>query len=642
MRLKITLTLLVILLGLLTYIFYIDPWGDSRSIEDQDRNALASLAIDIDFLRISNAAQSRGLSIELEEDGWMLTEPYRWPANTFAVERILNQLQFLDTKVSFDTDRLGQAGTSLKEYGLEPPEITLKFGKGETAYSIGIGNATAVGNHLYLLSHDQSKIHVVDRSLLDSLTIELEALRNPRIFKSSIFEVESWNLQLREASNLRTRITKNNDLWILETPIRARADSIEVNTLLGQLLELKSQNIVQPTPIELSQYGLSDPFLRIAIESDQSREALEVGDPVNADDDSLRWAKLESRGTIFELEINYLSDLEAAQTRLRNRRIIEVDTNFATSISFDREGQGSFDLQKLETGEWDILSSDQEQGIVREKGSSEAVDEALSWLNAIQAIASDDSSGFVHDAPTAADLESYGLEVPIFSISIASSRSRDQSEALDSPQVETLLYGDRKINDRSLRYVKLKEKDFVYLVSNDTLSLIADRAFEFQDRNLFNLPEGARVSKIAVNKLSDGQILFNKTDSDPQFPQPISKELESFSVKSYLQNAYASNIQVAGKREPWVYSLNVTFVWKVADAEQSRDVELYLSELTGGPLLIGGSIESDTVFKFRQSFIDAFSEAVFDRVKRELPEQPFDPDKPLPSAGEQPANNGNQ
>ena len=640
MRLKLTLTLLVILLGLLTYIFYIDPWGDSRTIEDKDRNAIASLAVDIDFLRISNAAHSLALSIELKEDGWMLTEPYRWPANTFAVERILNQLQFLDTKVSFDADRLSQAGTSLKEYGLEPPETTLEFGKDETAYSIGIGNATAVGNHLYLLSHDQSKIHVVDRSLLDSLLIELETLRNPRIFKSSIFEVESWNIQL--ASNLRTRITKNNDLWILETPIRARADSIEVNTLLGRLLEFKSQNIVQPTPIEFTKYGLSDPpFLRIAIETNQSREALEVGDPVNADDDSLRWAKLESRDTVFELEIDYLTDLETAQTRLRDRRIFEIDTNYATSISFDREGQGSFDLQKLETGEWDILSPDQEQGIVREKGSSETVDEALSWLSAIQAVASD-STGFVHDAPTSADLEDYGLEVPAFSISIASTRSREQSEVLDPPQVETLLYGDRKRNDRSLRYVKLKEKDFVYLVSNDTLSLIADQSFEFQDRNLFDLPDGARVSKIAVNKLSDGQILLNKSDSDPEFPLKLSKELESFSVKSYLQNAYASNIQVAGKRQPWAYSLNITFVWKIADTEQSRDIELYLSELTGGPLLIGGSIESNTVFEFRQPFVDAFSDTVFDRVKRDLPDQPFDPDQPLPSAAELPANNGNQ
>ena len=642
MRLKITLTLLVILLGLLTYIFYIDPWGGSNAIEDQDRNALASLAVDIDFLRISNAAKSRALSIELQEDGWMLTEPYRWPANTFAVERILNQLQFLDTKVSFDTDRLGQAGASLEEYGLEPPELTLEFGSGDTVYSIGIGNATAVGNHLYLLSHDGSKIHVVDRSLLDSLSIDIEALRNQRVFKSSIFEVESWNLQLREANNIRTRITKDNDRWLLETPIRARADSIEVNTLLGRLLELKSQNILQPTPIDLSKYGLSDPFLRIAVESDQNREALEVGDQVNADNETLRYAKLESRDTIFELEIDYLDELETAQTRLRDRRILEVDTAYATSISFDGNNGTTFDLQKLETDEWDVLTPDEQQGLVREKGSSEAVAATLGWLDAIQAIASDSPSGFAHDSPTAADLEIYGLEVPEFSIGIASARLRDRSEELVSPRVDTLLFGELDSEDRSLRYVKLKEKDFVYLVSNDSLALIPNRAFEYRNRNLFDLPDEARVSKLSIHKLSDGQVLFEKSDKDSEFPLALSQELESLTAKSYLQAAYASNVQIAGRRQPWAYALQATFAWKVADTEQTREYDLYISELTGGPALAGGSIELDTVFEFRQGFIDAFSDIVFDRVKRDLPEEPFDPDRPLPANPDQAVPGENQ
>lgn len=641
MRLKITLTLLVILLGLLTYIFYIDPWAESTR-EEQDSNALASLAVDIEFLRISDAAKRRVLSIEQGEDGWMLTEPYLWPANTFAVERILNQLQFLDTKVTFNTDRLGQAGASLEEYGLEPPELTLEFGKGDTSYTIGIGNATAVGNHLYLLSHDGSKIHVVNRSLLDSLSIDLEILRNQRVFKSSIFEVESWNLQMRDSNNVRTRITKDQNRWVLETPIRTRADSIEVNTLLGRLLELKSQNILQPTPIDLVTYGLSDPFLRIAIESDQNREALEVGDQVNADDESLRYAKLESRDTIFELEIDYLNELEAAQTRLRDRRILEVDTAYATSISFDRNSQATFDLQKLETNEWDILIPDQDQGVLREKSSSEAVDETLAWLSAIQAIASADSSGFVHDAPTAALLETYGLEVPEFSISVASTRLRDQSEDLDSPKVDTLLFGERYPEDRSLRYVKLKGKDFVYLVSNDTLNRIADQAFKYRSRQLFELPDEARVSKLAIRRLSDAQVLFDSSSDDSQLPQELSQELETFSVKSYLRGAYASNVQVAGRRQPWAYALRANFAWDAVDSPQTREIDLYVSELNGGPLLVGGSIEEDTVFEFRQSFIDAFSKVIFDRVKHDLPEQPFDPNAPLPASPDQANPSGNE
>ena len=64
MRLKITLTLLIILLGLLTYIFYIDPWSSRLQLEGEDDNALASLAVDIDYLRIYDNAKNRALTLE--------------------------------------------------------------------------------------------------------------------------------------------------------------------------------------------------------------------------------------------------------------------------------------------------------------------------------------------------------------------------------------------------------------------------------------------------------------------------------------------------------------------------------------------------------------------------------------------------
>lgn len=631
MRLKITLTLLVILLGLLTYIFYVDPWGREYESDDLERNALASLSVDIDFLRISDASGERTLSLELEEDGWTLSKPYRWPANDFAIERILNQLQFLETKVTFDAGSLGQAGTSLAEFGLEPPELNLELGKGEQVYQVGIGNATDVGDHLYLLSHDKAHIHVVDRSLLDSLSIDLEALRSPRIFNSNIFEIESWNIQLREASNLRTRVTKNDSQWFMETPIRARADAIEVNTLLGRLLELKSQSIIQPTPIELSTFGLENPFLRIAVESDQTREALEVGDPVNPDDETLRFAKLESRDTVFELEIDYVEDLENAQTRLRERRILEIDTEYATSISFERRDGDSFDLQKLEeTDEWDILTPDQEQGIQREGGSSEAVAEALSWLSQIRAMASEESSGFVHDAPTAADLESYGLEVPEFAISITSSRLRDRNDSLEPPRVETLLIGDRKIGERALRYIKLREKDFVYLVSNDILALVPNQAFEYRNRSLFDIPGEARLTSLEIRRLADGQPIFQTSEQNPGVPEAFAKELEGLEVKAYLRDAYSASVRVARARQSWAYSIKIGFAWDTAEGQQQSEYDFFLTELTGGPLLIGGSIQKDSVFEMRQSFIDVFSDLVFGRVQRELSRQPFDPDSPPP------------
>ena len=640
MRLKITLTLLIILLGLLTYIFYIDPWSSRLQLEGEDDNALASLAVDIDYLRIYDNAKNRALTLEKSENDWMLTEPFLWAANTFAVERILTQLQFLDTKVTFAADRIGQTGSSLAEYGLAPPSLTLEFGSNGSRYSIGIGKATDLGNHLYLLSFDKTKIHVVDRSLLDSLSIDIESLRSPRIFRSNIFEVDSWNLQLQD--NLRTRVTKNENIWTIETPINTRADSIEVNTLLGKLLELKSLRVLQPTPADLRLYGLQQPSLRIAIESDQSREALEVGNPISPTDPLIRYGKLENRNTVFEIELDYLPELEKAQTNLRDRRIFEIDTAYATSVSFEKGGSESFSLQKLETDEWEILIPDEEQGFMREKGSNEAVKDALDWLNKVKAISSPISSGFVHDAPTAADLETYGLEVPEYSIRIASGRLKDRTEESKPPKVETLLFGDLHSGDRTLRYVKLAESDFVYLVSNDILEMVPDVLFQYQGRRLYEIPGDATINKLSITRLSNEETLLDTSIEDSNLPLELVDSLTPLEVKSYLFDQYTSNVSIAGKRQSWAYLMNVTFQWASADTGHSKSVELYVSELTGGPLLLGGSIDRNSVFEFRQPFIDAFSSLVFDRIKRPVPEEPFDSDLPLPSVGEEHASPDNE
>lgn len=643
MRLKITLTLLIILLGLLTYIFYIDPWEDRLEINQDDSNALGSLVVDIDYLRISNLSSRQSLTLERLENGWMLTEPYRWPANAFAVERILTQLQFLDTKVSFNTDRLVQAGSALSDYGLAPPELSLEFGNQGNRNTVGVGHTTEIGEHLYLLSADRSQIHVVDRSLVDSLSVDIEDLRNPRIFKSSIFEVDSWNLQLSEANNLRTRVTKTNDQWVFETPIRTRADTLEVNTLLGKLLELKSLRILQPTPVDLALYGLEEPFLRIAMESDQTREALEIGNPVDQEQPSIRYAKLENRPTMFEMEIDYLSEIENAQTNLRDRRAFEIDTEFANSVSFERGGTEVFSLQKLETDEfeldeWEILIPDEEQGIQRQKGSTVAVEDALEWLNQIKAVATSSTSGFINDAPTAADLESYGLEFPEFSISVTSNRIRDQEESLEAPKAETLLLGDPNRDDRSTRYVKLAEEDFVYLVSNDILEMVSNEAFSYNARQLFDFPEDAVVNRLTITRLSNGEIILDSAMDEGHLPMDLVNELSPLTINSYLNDNYETTITIAGKRQTWDYLLSAVFQWTNGGEGQSETVELYVSELTGGPFLAGGSIDADSVFEFEQSFIDAFSSVVFDRAMRNVPQEPFDPNIPLPDDQSETAN----
>ncbi|MCH2615468.1 MAG: DUF4340 domain-containing protein, partial [Opitutales bacterium] len=207
-----------------------------------------------------------------------------------------------------------------------------------------------------------------------------------------------------------------------------------------------------------------------------------------------------------------------------------------------------------------------------------------------------------------------------------------------APIAETLIIGDPTMEDRSTRYVKLAKADFVYLVSNNILEMVPDDAFRYNDRQLFDFPDDAIVNRLTITRLSNGETILDSAISQGIMPMDLISALTPLSIKSYLYDNYTSNVTIAGRRQSWAYLLKATYQWTNIDEGQTETAELYISELTGGPFLVGGSINAGTVFEFEQSFIDAFTSAVFNRVMREAPQEPFDPNIPLPDTQSEPDN----
>ena len=54
MRLKVTVMLMIILMGLLLYIFYIDPWGKTSPDIEEGRNPFGEAAADIEYISFRN------------------------------------------------------------------------------------------------------------------------------------------------------------------------------------------------------------------------------------------------------------------------------------------------------------------------------------------------------------------------------------------------------------------------------------------------------------------------------------------------------------------------------------------------------------------------------------------------------------
>jgi hypothetical protein len=204
MRSKVTLVLLFLNVALFFFIFYFErDWRIERASNETRRRVLGPEAANIRTLDVVSTTPGASFSLERRGDAWFMTKPVEWPANLNAVSRIMNELQFLEHVTSFSTKDLEKEGRKLADYGLDQPRLTVTFASGDEGATgarttvLRLGDTPKVGDLLYLLSSDGQKIHVVSRSLADSLSIPFDQLRLDTIFSIQVFEAQSWTATAR-------------------------------------------------------------------------------------------------------------------------------------------------------------------------------------------------------------------------------------------------------------------------------------------------------------------------------------------------------------------------------------------------------------------------------------------------------------
>ena len=167
MRFKFTIFLLA--LNLISFGLILSLKNqDSRPVEDSNR--LASLIgrdiIEADRIELSGPQLETARVLRRDGSNWLISEPIQWSANYFAVNRILNQLQFLEEQATFSstTERTGQ---SLADYGLSDASSVLSIGHGDERTELVIGSRT-IGKNVYLLGPNKERIFVVSKEVTDS------------------------------------------------------------------------------------------------------------------------------------------------------------------------------------------------------------------------------------------------------------------------------------------------------------------------------------------------------------------------------------------------------------------------------------------------------------------------------------------
>jgi hypothetical protein len=659
MRTKVTLVLLLLNVVLFFFIFtFVRKWQTDALWSRDQKRVLGPEAASIQSLEISGGRLAQPVRMEKRSDGWMMTKPIEWPANLHAVSRILNELMFLEHETSFLVKDLSKSGLTLADYGLEKPQLTVTFtGGADNALPAGspvpatlktvtlrIGDTTKESNRLYVLSPDGERVHVVGRSLVDSVALTLDRLQADTIFDIRLFEVRSFNLQTAAPTNLRIRIRRDGPRWSFEAPILTRADRLQVELAINDLNALHTKAFIDPAELPPPERtALANPTFRITLEGNGRRATLLLGAPVvpagpvpaapPAGDDrppepaTDYYAKIEDRAPVFTVAVpDELFDiLRNAQEKLRDKHLLNFDPRALTSLTLAAPNRSEVTLQRLETGQqpldtdpWQIVTRAANQAPQTLPADLALVQRVIQKLNLLQALK------FLRDAPQAIELENWGFNRPEREITLNFSTKgafAEGSSPTAMPAAVTLLIG--VANEREgLAYAKLANEPFIYLVDPDLLRETPVTVTYYRDRLLRELPEGARITGLVLTDTTTKTELFaRQLAASETWPQALAAEpeakrtallalleqLSSLRAKSFVLDSFPPTVEIAGEPRPWKYSLEATVSLVGGTGAQTETTTLYFTERTGGGTQLAGSPSPklNVVFEADQKLIDA-------------------------------------
>lgn len=614
MRFRFTLFLLALNVLAFGLILYLGQRGET-TLPDKGGLAgqLGHRLIEADRIELRGGGLEEARVLQREGNNWALTEPMRWPANEFAINRILNQLEFIEEKTSFPVSELASTGQSLADYGLENASLSLLIGKGETTTTLKIGTLTDIGNNVYLLGPDDERIYVIDRQVIDGLLLRLSDLRKREVFEIPVFEVQELSLQVRSSdtgttNDLNIRLAKSGGKWNFEAPLNAEADPALVSTAINTLASVKVGRFLPATGTDPQVTGLQNPLMRVTLHGNRRRQTLIIGNPdtTQTNGPAYYYAKLEANPAIFSVEAKPFDELIRAQEALRERNFISFEPRQLDSVHIAENGR-QLRLQKVESGEWQVLESDGNNALQPRRADAQIVADLMADIAALRA------TDFAIDAPNSVDLERLGFNAPRRTVELFFQNGTKLTLQLAHPEEE---------NDRL--YARTDRAEFIYEVERrSTLRKLELNPLHYRDRVLDILPESAVIQRLRLVDVREDRAIFDLTLPDGQSNwtaylgstevtgQSAIEELlgavRRFAVQSYLSEGFdPAGFPIDPDRLlPWRYRLEASVRLPGSDQDQIRELSYHFTERLSGTKQIGGSPTPSAVFEIDQLVLEA-------------------------------------
>ncbi len=429
---------------------------------------------DVTFIQISPAG-THEINVVRTNQGWLITAPISYPAQSAAIESLLSALEKLMPSVVISAGEMAGHKNADSEFGFEDPQFNVDISAGDQSWHLKVGNKTALGDGVYVRLVGENGAFITDPAWVQLLPREAGNWRN-----TALVDVSSdvdWIVITNGAKAIEFRCNPTNHLWRMVRPLQARADPSRVAVALQQLRSATVSKFVNDDPkADLTTYGLQPPALDVWLgQGTNYLAALHVGKEL-PDDPASVYAQRHGWNSVMATAAEPLAPWRSAVNDWRDRRLIDLSASVA---EIDVTGDNGYVLQQQHGATNWVVAGE------KYPADLETIQHFVRLLVNLRV------SDFVKDVVTGTDLQDFGLVTNTHQIIL-----RGAVGDTNAPLCQ-LIFGGTNTADHI--FVKRGDEDFVYALSLDDYRQLPENGWEFRDRRIWSFSE-TNVENITLHQ----------------------------------------------------------------------------------------------------------------------------------------------
>jgi hypothetical protein len=397
---------------------------------------------------------------------WVLSKPVAYPAQSAAIEALLNALEKLMPATRISAAELRGNKSAEADFGFDVPQVALVIQMGAEHYQVVVGHRTAPGDQVFLRVVGMDGAFVTDADWLKFIPRTANDWRNTALVESPAIACD-WIVLTNAAKVIELRRDATNHLWHMLRPFPARADAGRIAEALQQLQAGRvTQFVTDDARADLAKFGLqpAEMDLWLGRGTNVTAAVHEGKNPPN--EPAQVYARREGWNAVVTTPKTSLAPWHGSVNDFRDSHLLEL-TAPPAEIEVGGPDNTHFTLQRQGSNDWRLA------------GEKFPVD-AENVQGFVQLLAGLRVAEFVSDVVTAPDLPAYGLANPSRQITL-----RPQTGG-SGAVIAQLFFGT---NQADKVFVRRADEESVYAVALAEFSRLPENGWEFRGRRVWNFNE---------------------------------------------------------------------------------------------------------------------------------------------------------